>query len=260
MTTCSFGGIHVTQVDISAPVPSGTDSQSTTLGETPYRYELVGLGAGTRYVVSERRRYCVYVLRASVQGVLVNGLAAHSEQYVLGDALEIQITCDAGEAKILLASQFKDALSSDDPLRVFPLAAAKRVEKPWGHEIWLTGDPSKVFAFKRILLKAGNKTSLQYHQYKRETNLLFSGIADLHYNPDPSVSAAAFESRFAADVRLHAPCVADVFPGTVHRLAAVEDLLLYEVSTPELDDVIRLADDTSRGSGRISDEHVQETR
>ena len=55
------------------------------------------------------------------------------------------------------------------------------VKKPWGYEQWLTGAYNKNFAFKKIFLKKGSKTSLQYHVKKIETNFLYSGNANLHY-------------------------------------------------------------------------------
>ena len=55
------------------------------------------------------------------------------------------------------------------------------VNKPWGYEQWLTGANNKNFAFKKIFLKKGTKTSLQYHVKKIETNFLFDGRAKLHF-------------------------------------------------------------------------------
>jgi mannose-6-phosphate isomerase len=246
-----FGGIPVRNMKDALVAASA----ATTLGEGPYEYELVRLNAHASFEKKGPARYCVYVLAAPVLGLTINGMPAVTDEFALGDAAHLQIQLGQGEATMLVASQA--SLTSVDELRIAPVTAAKRVEKPWGHEIWLTGDPSKVFAFKRILLKAGNKTSLQFHRVKRETNFILNGVAALHFNPDPSVTADAFQARQVDTTRLEGPCVADVFPGLVHRLEAIEDLLLYEVSTPELDDVIRLADDAGRDSGRIAGEHAR---
>lgn len=130
----------------------------------------------------------------------------------------------------------------------------KRVDKPWGYELWITGeDPA--FAFKKIFLRAGNRTSLQFHERKQETNALFSGRAALHYQKDPAVRLREVKPEHVARRALKAPVAVHVLPLTLHRIEAVTDLVLYEVSTPQLDDVVRISDDTHRGDGRIESEH-----
>jgi hypothetical protein len=47
-----------------------------------------------------------------------------------------------------------------------------------------------------------------------------------------------------------------VEPKTLHRLRATTDIYHYEVSTPHLDDVVRVQDDINRGHGRIKEEHL----
>ena len=105
-----------------------------------------------------------------------------------------------------------------------------RVDKPWGHElVWAKTDR---YVGKIIHVNAGHALSLQYHRVKTETVYLMSGrvvyeiqegeeLRQLDLNPGD---------------RLHIPA------GTVHRVTAVEDADIFEVSTPELDDVVRLED------------------
>lgn len=133
-------------------------------------------------------------------------------------------------------------------------AALKRVDKPWGHELWITGeDPD--FAFKKIVLRAGFRTSLQFHQHKQETNALYRGRAALHYQSDLSVRLGEVSSQHVGRQVLQAPVAIHVLPLTLHRIEAITDLVLYEVSTPHLDDVVRISDDTARPDGRIAAEH-----
>jgi mannose-6-phosphate isomerase len=254
MTIENYGGIPVKRLDEASPAEAGR-TRTVTLGQNPYQYAWVQLVPGDAHILAGPAHYCVYVLDAGGGSVTLNGLTAHVDEYALGDAASLRIEAGATPARLLVASQNVDKVAS--PLKVATVTSAKRVEKPWGHEIWLTGDPSRVFAFKRILLRAGHKTSLQFHRYKRETNFICAGRVALHYNPDQTVPADHFVASSTASVILSAPCVADVFPGLVHRLEAIEDLLLYEVSTPELDDVIRLADDAGRSSGRVATEHTK---
>ena len=107
-----------------------------------------------------------------------------------------------------------------------------RVEKPWGHElIWAL---SEGYCGKVLFVKAGGALSLQFHNEKDESWLVQSGKAKLELgeagqallSEEVIVSGAAFRYR----------------PGTVHRLTAIEDTTILEVSTPHLDDVVRLED------------------
>jgi len=110
----------------------------------------------------------------------------------------------------------------------------RRVEKPWGHElIWAETDR---YVAKVLFIKQGYKLSRQYHRVKDETLLVESGQMDLEIGQD-------------SDLRTQRMRHGDVFhvtPGTVHRMIAVEDCEVFEVSTPQLDDVVRLEDGYGR--------------
>lgn len=243
-----IGGIPVRQVNLQENI-----SVSQLLGREPYCYELVSLAAGESLHLEGATRYCIYVLATEVP-VQINEFVVPLDSYVLGEAAAVHLYVPSGATQLLLASQKVNGCS--EPLRQIQVEEAKKVDKPWGDEVWLTGDPSSVFAFKRILLKAGNRTSLQYHRHKRETNFIISGQANLHFSVhEDGVPADQVTIDMIATAPLSGPVVADVFPGLVHRLEAISDLLLFEVSTPELDDVIRIQDETGRSHGRIHHEH-----
>ena len=129
-----------------------------------------------------------------------------------------------------------------------------KVSKPWGYELWISGQ-HPCYAFKEIFIKAGTKTSLQFHHHKKETNVLFSGRAKLHYKSKPLSGKGNAGSKGISNVELESISSIDVMPGNIHRIQAVTDILLYEVSTPHLDDVVRLQDDNKRPDGRIKEEH-----
>jgi len=105
------------------------------------------------------------------------------------------------------------------------------VEKPWGHEnIWAVTDK---YVGKILFIKDGHKLSLQYHKIKKETIMVQSGLLTLEIG-----DAVLFMRQ--GDV-----CHID--PGTIHRMIAEHgDVSVIEVSTPELDDVVRLKDDYAR--------------
>jgi mannose-6-phosphate isomerase len=135
----------------------------------------------------------------------------------------------------------------EDGLVIAHRDTVKVVRKGWGEERWLVAETAP-FGFKVIRLHAGQRTSLQYHARKEEANLILQGEALLH------CARAAGEPTVTR--RLVPGNIVHIQPGTVHRLEAISDLTLVEVSTPELDDVIRLSDDFGRGDGRIAAEHV----
>ncbi len=111
-----------------------------------------------------------------------------------------------------------------------PQQKPKIVEKPWGREIWYAHTDH--YAGKVLEVKAGHRLSLQKHEIKEETLYLLSGKVTLTYG-DKS-------SDWECGQFVHIP------PGTVHRFEALEDAVLLEVSTPFLDDVIRIEDDYNR--------------
>ena len=131
--------------------------------------------------------------------------------------------------------------------------SAKVVNKPWGKEVWINyregeniGDETKLYVMKKLYIVKGTKTSFQYHQKKSETNFLVKGKVE-----------AWFESRpgYIEKKILNAGSIWSIPPNTKHRIITLEDVTLLEASTPEVDDVIRIADDTLRGNGRIQSEH-----
>ncbi len=112
----------------------------------------------------------------------------------------------------------------------------RRVEKPWGHElIWALSD---VYCGKVLFVKQGESLSLQYHETKDESWLIQSGRAKIELGTVGDEQLAEEVVGPGAAFRYR--------PGTVHRITAVEDTTILEVSTPHLDDVVRLADSYGR--------------
>ena len=142
----------------------------------------------------------------------------------------------------------------------------KIVSKPWGNELWIADGIRTPYALKRILFKEGFRSSLQVHQHKFETNYVLSGNGILQirheffnceeYLISSQQSLILDEAlRTLKDIQIKPGDVIDVKPGQIHRVIATTDLVFIEASTKELDDVIRLADDASRGHGKIDSEH-----
>ena len=105
------------------------------------------------------------------------------------------------------------------------------VNKPWGHElIWAKTDR---YVGKILHIKAGEALSLQYHRVKDETIMLLSGRMQLVYFVDG-------EEPKSRELTPREPV--HITPGLRHRMIAIEDTDVLEVSTTELDDVVRLED------------------
>jgi mannose-6-phosphate isomerase len=108
----------------------------------------------------------------------------------------------------------------------------RRVDKPWGHElIWALTDR---YCGKLLHVRRGQSLSLQFHREKDESWLVQSGRAKLELG-DVGESVL-HEEVVGPGAAFH------YTPGTVHRVTALEDTTILEVSTPQLDDVVRLED------------------
>ena len=113
-----------------------------------------------------------------------------------------------------------------------------RVEKPWGYELhWAK---TERYVGKILHVKAGHALSLQYHNRKDETIYLYSGkmLFEIERNGE------------LIKQEMHPGDSVHVTPTTVHRMTAIDDCDVLEVSTPELDDVVRLEDRYGRVDGK----------
>ncbi len=111
----------------------------------------------------------------------------------------------------------------------------RKTEKPWGYELLFALTPR--YAGKVIFVQKDHRLSLQYHANKNETMIIQRGKVLMQIGKDinklKSVTLNTGDS-------IHIPAL------TRHRLQALEDTTIFEVSTPEIEDVVRLADDYGR--------------
>jgi mannose-6-phosphate isomerase-like protein (cupin superfamily) len=108
----------------------------------------------------------------------------------------------------------------------------RKVEKPWGYElIWAQAE---LYCGKILFVREGHALSLQFHKEKDETIYVQSGRVEFTIgeagDPLPNTEVVS------------AGCAFRITPGTIHRMRALDDSMLLEVSTPQLDDVVRLDD------------------
>jgi len=113
---------------------------------------------------------------------------------------------------------------------LFRPSEVRRVPKPWGHELIFARTGR--YAGKILHIERGECLSLQYHEMKEETLYVFRGQLKLTIEHDGD----------RRELMLHSGEAFHIPPRLIHRLEAVEDTDLAEVSTPELDDVVRLED------------------
>mgnify|MGYP003633780143 CR=1 FL=1 len=111
----------------------------------------------------------------------------------------------------------------------------RKIEKPWGYEeIWAE---TEKYVGKRLVILPGHRLSLQYHEKKEETIYVMDG------------RLRVWESENDVNFKDYGMgSIYHVKPGHIHRFGSPDGVLtvLIEVSTPELDDLVRLADDYKR--------------
>jgi len=111
---------------------------------------------------------------------------------------------------------------------------SRKIDKPWGYELIWAETP--YYVGKILFINKGCRLSKQFHLKKDETFLVQKGEIILETNQDDEV--IEFNMR-TGDV-FHCP------PYTLHRISAITEAEIVEVSTPELDDIVRIEDDYNR--------------
>lgn len=111
----------------------------------------------------------------------------------------------------------------------------RRIDKPWGFELLFAHTPQ--YAGKVIFVRKGHRLSLQYHQKKDEV---------LYIHDGKTLVEVTDEAGRLTTITLQPGQCLHICPNTKHRLKAIEDTTCFEVSTPELEDVVRVEDDYGR--------------
>ncbi len=146
------------------------------------------------------------------------------------------------------------------------MTSPRQINKPWGNELWIADGTETPYALKKIFFAAGNQTSMQVHREKIETNFVLEGtgiflLSNFKFDIDAYLAGAISDQEIndIIDTMQQLPLTPgisyNVQPGHLHRVIAISDLIFVEASTTQLDDVIRLKDDTDRPHGKIESEH-----
>ncbi len=116
-------------------------------------------------------------------------------------------------------------------------AVGEVVIKPWGYEKWISCNEH--YVVRELLIKKDHAVSLQYHEKKIETLYVLEGRA---------IYTLQRPGEDKTERIIGAGEILNQFPYEIHRQRALEDFRFIEVSTPELEDIVRLEDDYGRGS------------
>jgi len=125
-------------------------------------------------------------------------------------------------------------MKEKEEVEILP-AGIKKVSKPWGYEIWWA--VTDRYVGKVLHIKKGERLSYQYHKVKDETIYLYSGKMELTIE-EPDMPRKTLTLSPGDSIRIK--------PLTKHRMLALEECEVLEVSTPEVDDLVRLEDKYGR--------------
>jgi mannose-6-phosphate isomerase len=224
--------------------------------QSPYVYFYYKARPQEKLVLKELRSFSVYVYGAKPSTVIEIDLTG--KRLSLGDMVQVEnqeltLSVSGAEAQLLVAG-VKCSVSETPYVTLTKAAAIKRVNKPWGFELWINGEHPG-YALKHICINPGNRTSLQYHHFKQETNVLMKGQAKCSFKQNAGIANDDVKESDIGYFQIKAVAVLDIQPEIIHRIESLTAITLCEVSTPHLDDVIRVFDDAKRSDGRIAQEH-----
>lgn len=242
-----FNGIEIGKVK--------KDIKIQNLYEKKYQYKLISLSKGKNFE-SNKINIGSLALMNNVNKnskIIINDKIINLSKYkfFIFNLKNLKIETNS---KIILGLAGLRKQIKKSSLQKFSENEIYKVKKPWGYELWINGQ-SPNYSFKKIFLKKGNRTSLQFHKKKIETNFLFKGSAELSLSKKNGKQEKNEIIKNIYKKKISSGNYVNVNNYAVHRLKAISNIILFEVSTPHLDDVIRLADDKKRKDGRIHTEH-----
>tara|TARA_B100000674_G_C37744754_1_gene870625 strand:- start:231 stop:980 length:750 start_codon:yes stop_codon:yes gene_type:complete len=231
--------------------------KSQNLFKKKYQYSIVSLNRNLKYLSKTFNLGSIAIIKTYAKNskIIINDkeFDANNHKYFTFGFKEIKL--EANKKIIIGIAGIKSKIKINR-IKSFKEKEVYKVKKPWGYELWINGQVP-TYSFKKIFIKKGNRTSLQFHKKKIETNFLFKGSAELTLSKKNGKFKKSQILKNIYKKKIYSGSFVNVKNYAVHRLKAISDILLYEVSTPHLDDVIRLVDDKKRKDGRISSEHFK---
>ena len=247
MTSKSFYGLQIKKIPYSF--------YKKKLYDNEYKYYIIKLKKNQTLVIKNINvgsLVCIKNMKNS--RILLNGdiFNLNKHKYFEFSKKKIIIKILEGNLQFILAGIKKKIYKNY--LKYFEEKELYKVIKPWGNEIWINGQ-KPTYSIKKISIKKGYRTSLQFHKKKFETNFLQKGKAKLYYSTKSGKYSKNIILNNLRSINIKSNESISVKKLAIHRIEAINNLTLFEVSTPHLDDVVRISDDKNRKSGRVISEH-----
>ncbi len=154
-----------------------------------YSYFLLYLENKSYFNFTGFSSICAFIpqINNDLKEILVNGEIIRNGSCILLNNIDLEISKKVSEGIVLIAGTKKNSTTKKKLLTINDIKDHYKVTKPWGHELWINYG-QKDFSFKEVYLKSNNQTSLQYHHFKRETAILYSGKCEVIYKKDKDVT------------------------------------------------------------------------
>ncbi len=230
--------------------------KNLVFAKEPYSFYMCRLTQDDSIKLGQLSSFSVYVLPTTNNKPLIvmeNGTILRQGDMIQVENLEVTFGIIAPIVELLVAG-VTDSYTKDRIIKIIREKDVYKVTKPWGYELWINGEHPG-YILKRVRINVDARTSLQYHRYKQETNVIFSGEANIHHKKQIEKHNDHISYDDIELTKVLPMTSINICPNTIHRIEALTDIVLYEISTPYLDDVIRIQDDTARNNGRIPSEH-----
>jgi hypothetical protein len=161
----NFGGNRVSS-------PKLNEKSYFEFCSSPYVYRYQTISKGQKLLIDDLNSFTVFIYDQTNDAVVAcdkfpGQITKHGAFQIESSSLCLEV--NGGEIKVLVAGVKQSILPTSITYRTFE--QLKKVSKPWGHELWIN-DQHPGYALKQIFIKATHKTSLQYHNFKSETNVL----------------------------------------------------------------------------------------
>lgn len=222
-----------------------------------YSYFILKLTNKSEFQFKDFSSICAFIPQKNnnLQKIIANNQTIKNGSCILLNNSDLEISDKVSEGLVLIAGTKKNNPNKEKKLLVNNISDHYKVIKPWGHELWINYGQED-YSFKEVYLKSEYQTSLQYHELKKETAILYDGTCEVIFKKDADVLNDNVNDHDLDKIMIEPFSTIDVEPLVLHRIKALSNIYHYEVSTPFLDDVIRVSDDNNRKNGKIPTEHT----
>ena len=220
-----------------------------------YKYTFVNSRSLKNYSIN-LKSYTIFIIKKNHKAkvrIFYDNISKNLNKVCQVENIKSKISISGGPVELLIAGTKKSSIKTKK-INFLNINELYKVDKPWGGETWINGRHPN-YAFKIIKLNSGFKTSLQFHKKKIETNFLYKGSGILHFSALTNSKTNLLKDPDIFTYKVQSMSTIFVKKYSIHRIEALTNLVLYEISTPHLDDVIRIKDDTNRRDGLIKKEH-----